>query len=539
MASPDLIPALLQPLRGECSVVQGVSGAEAAIHAIRDALAATDSYRTLRIRPGRAIYEFKTREGEFVVKAFETSFMSRMSPMRFCQAGREWRSIDSAVKKGVPTSQAIGLFSARGKPGVNYLVLERVPGAADFDAYLERERERLLDNPSLLHSLVGTFAQFIAGLHKGGLVHHDLHLRNVLIRPPRGGSPAEFFIIDLADEDFLPGQPGELQRRQNLVYLSLCFLDAPATVRRRFLRDYRRFMADPPIDRELVHDIEGQASQKQFDLNTVRIATCGEASSGIARVQRPDTLLLIYRRASNADLEQLERPLAKSETEAWGDLLFSHFELRFGEGQVWKLKSPIDSLDEPATRRKLEALWGRMLELNAIHAAAPSPLACLLKPPQMSVYARIPGTLSPLVKRKDHDSLDLFEELGRQLVRLHRFGLFFLPLEPETLVEGFSVGSKRRGGRQLVLTAPDHVFRGSPTTLGPQAVASLGRVGRTMLEFAGERQMKEVVWSYARVMRLNLTDTQALLDEARRVPTGNTLVMTRGIERSRLEQGRK
>ena len=107
------------------------------------------------------------------------------------------------------------------------------------------------------------------------------------------------------------------------------------------------------------------------------------------------------------------------------------------------------------------------------------------------------------------------------------------------LAEGFSVASKRRGGRQLVLTAPDHIFRGSPTTLGPQAVASLGRVGRTMLEFAGERQMKELVWSYARVMRLNFNDTDALLDEARRVPTGNTLVMTRGIERSRFEQGKR
>jgi len=539
MNTAEGIPALLKPLRGECAVVQGVSGAEAAIHAIRESLTTPDGFRTLRVRPGRAIYEFKTREGEFLVKAFETSFMTRMSPMRFCQSGREWRSIDSAGRKGIPTSHAVGLFSARGKPGANYLVLERVPGAADFDAYIERERERLLTDVKLLHGLVKTFAKFIAGLHKGGLLHHDLHLRNVLIRPPRAGKAAEFFIIDLADEDFLQHTPSEPQRRENLAYMSLCFLDVPSVVRRRFLRDYRRFMEDPPADRELVRDIEDQAAQKQFDLNTVRIATSAEASSAIARVQRPDTLLLIYRRASNADLEQLERPLAKSDPSEWGDLLLSHFELRFGEGQVWKLKSPIDSTDEAATRRKLEALWGRLLELNAIHAAAPSPLACLLKPPEMGVYARIPGVLSPLVKRKDIDSLDLFEDLGRQLVRLHRFGLFFLPLEPDVLAEGFSVASKRRGGRQLVLTAPDHIFRGSPTTLGPQAVASLGRVGRTMLEFAGERQMKELVWSYARVMRLNFNDTDALLDEARRVPTGNTLVMTRGIERSRFEQGKR
>jgi hypothetical protein len=88
------------------------------------------------------------------------------------------------------------------------------------------------------------------------------------------------------------------------------------------------------------------------------------------------------------------------------------------------------------------------------------------------------------------------------------------------------------------LTAPDHIFRGSPTTLGPQAVASLGRVGRTVREFAGERPMKELIWSYARVLRLNHWDTEALMDEAKRIPTGNTLVMTRGIEKSRLKQGK-
>ncbi|MCA8915839.1 MAG: hypothetical protein KDB90_10550 [Planctomycetes bacterium] len=535
----DNIPALLKPLSGGCTVVEGGAGAEAAAAAIRDALLVPDGFRTMRVRPGRAIYEFKTREGEFILKAFETRFMTRMSPMRFCASGREWKAIQRAEAKGIPTSRAVGLYSGRGKPGANYLVLERVAGAADFEAYLERERERLLTDVRLLRGIVQRFAEFAAGLHKGGLIHHDLHLRNILIRPPRAGRPAEFFIIDLADEDFLPGVPPELQRRQNLAYLSLCFLDAPKVVRRRFLREYRKLMGDGGVERDVARDLENQAEQKQFDLNTVRVATCGEASSAIARVQRPDTLLLIYRKASNADLEQLEKPLAAADPEQWADLLHNHFELRFGEGQIWKLKSPIDSTDEAASRRKLEALWGRMLELNAIHAAAPSPLACLLKPPTLSLFARVPGTLKPLVERKDVDSLHLYEELGRQLVRLHRFGCFFLPLEPETLALGFSVASKRRGGLELVLTAPDHIFRGSPTTLGPQAVASLGRVGRTMLEIAGERQMKELVWSYARVMRLNLFDTNALLDEARRVPTGNTLVLTRGIERSRLEDGKR
>ena len=535
MDTPDQLPALLKPLAGQCTVVEGGSGAEAAILALRDALQQVDGYRTLRVRPGRAIFEFKTRDGEYVLKAFETRFMSRMSPIRFCASGQEWRTIEAAAKRGVPTSRAVALFTGRGKPGANYLLLERVPGAADFDAYLERDRDRLLAEVPLQRSIIKAFSGFVATLHKAGLIHRDLHLRNILIRPPRAGRDAEFFIIDLADEEFAPAQPPEAARRANLAYLSLCFVDAPKSAQRRFLREYRKAMGESGAEREFAHDIELQAAQKQFDLNTVRIATCGEASSAIARVQRPGALLLIYRRASNVDLQQLERPLAKADPAAWADLLHQHFELRLGEGQVWKLKSPIDSVDEPASRRKLEALWGRLLELNAIRAPAPAPLACLLHPPNMSLFARLPGTLSPLFERKSQDLLEIYERLGRELVRMHRFGCFFLPLETETLAEGFGVAAKRRGGLELVLTAPDHIFRGSPTLLGPQAVASLGRVGRTVMQFAGDRAMKEVIWSYARVLRLGLFDTNALLDEARRVPTGNTLVMTRGIERSRLD----
>ena len=269
----DTIPALLKPLVGQCVVVDGDSGAEAAMAAIREALYQPDGFRTQRVRPGRAIYEFKTREGEFIVKAFETRFMTRMSPLRFCPSGREWKTIRHAQARGIPTARPVGLYSARGKPGGNYLVLERLSGAAEFEAYLERERERLRHDVRLLRSLVRGFAEFIAGLHKGGLLHHDLHLRNILVRPPRAGKSAEFFVIDLADEDLQLGTPTETLRRQNLAYLSLCFLDAPSVARRRFLREYRACMGDQGVERDVAHDIESIAAQKQFDLNTVRIAT--------------------------------------------------------------------------------------------------------------------------------------------------------------------------------------------------------------------------------------------------------------------------
>ncbi|MCC7508475.1 MAG: hypothetical protein IT464_03770 [Planctomycetes bacterium] len=537
MNKPDTIPALLLPLCGTCQVLDGGEAAERVLRELQLALAQSTGWRTLRVRPGRAIYEVKTGGGEYLVKAFETSFMSRMSPLRFCPSGRELKTIEAAAAAGISTAKAVGLFSGRSKPVVNYLVLERVTGATEFESYLQRDRERLLEDVNLLRRLVRDFAVFIATLHKSGLLHRDLHLRNILVRPPRGAHAAEFFVIDLAGEDVTGQLPPEADRRANLAQLGLCFLDAPASARRRFLRHYRDVIADESPESDAAHDIERQGAQRQFDMNTLRIATCSEASSVIARVQKEGTLLLIYRRAEGTDLDQLESPLARTDPAKWVDTLYAHFELRLGEGSVWKLKSPIERGEEAMQRRKLEALWGRLLELNAISAPSPSPLACVVRAPEMVLYARIPGPLSPLVAQKDHTSLFLFEELGRQLVRMHRFGCFFLPLETATLVDGLQVASARRGRRTLMLTAPDHIFRGSPTTLGPQAVASLGRVGRTLMEHAGERQMKELVWSYARVLRLNHFDTQALLNEARRVPTGNTLVKTRGIEKSRMEKG--
>lgn len=535
MAGRDAVPALLKPLANGCVVVHGGVPATELLSSLVGALEQPNAWRTIRVRPGRAVFEIRAG-GEYLVKAYEASFMARMSPLRFCASGRELHTLEAASLAGLPTPRAMALYSARGKPSVNFLVIEKVAGTSELESYLQREQDRLREDTVLSRRFIADFAGFVASLHKGGLLHKDLHLRNILVRPPRAGNPAGFFVIDLAGEEVTGTTPPEPARRANLAQLALCFPEAQATARRRFLREYRARMADTGPERDAAHDIEQQAIQRQFDLNTMRIATCAEASSAIARVEKQNTLLLIYRRADGTDLEQLESPLAKAAPQDWHRTIFDHFELRLGEGSIWKLRSPLESADEGSRRRKLEALWGRLLELHAIRAPAPTPLACLADGQQIIVYARVPGPLTPMVKLKDHGALVLFEDLGRRLLRLHRAGCFFLPLETATLAEGLNVASARRGARSVMLTAPDHIFRGSPTALGPQAVASLGRVGRTLLEHSGERQMKELVWSYARVLRLNHFDTNSLLNEARRVPTGNTLVVTRGIEKSRLDR---
>lgn len=530
MASADGIPALLAPLMAECSVMAGGVAAAAAAKAIGAALGEASARHTIAIRAGRGVFEVRTAAGPYVVKAYEAGLMARMSALRFCASGREWRALEAAVKAGIRTAPPVGLVSGK---GVNFVIIAKLTGTAELESYLLRERERLLEDVKLGRALVTAFAQFMADLHRAGLLHHDLHLRNLLVRPPRKGAPAEFFVLDLAEEALSEATPLEHARLQNLAQLSLGFQEVPQTARRRFLREYRRVMGDGGDERLAARAIELQAAELQFNRNTLRVATCADAGAAIARVERRGTVLLIDRGAENADLAQLEAPLSKADPVQWPAVLSDHFELRLGEGCVWKLRSPLADNSAENTRRRLEALWGRLMELKAIGVRAPAPLACLVQGQDILVFGAIPGPLEDMARHRGHDELPLYEGLARDVLRMHRYGCFFLPMEPAQTAQGLMVAKPVRGGQTLVLCAPDHIFRGAPNVLGQQAVASLGRVARAVTLMAGERAMKELVWAYARVLRLAHGDTSALLDEARRVPTGNTLVMTRGIERTR------
>jgi hypothetical protein len=184
-------------------------------------------------------------------------------------------------------------------------------------------------------------------------------------------------------------------------------------------------------------------------------------------------------------------------------------------------------------------IWGRLLELDSLSARAPEPLACLCKTDSIVALGRVNGRLESLAAHKHDRDWKLVDELAHELARLHGAGLFCLPAESAQVMAALSVAVTQTGGREFVLTAPDQLFRGTPTLLGTQAVASLGRVARAVSEALGERATKELIWSYARVHFMNPVDTQMLLEEAARVPTGRTLVMTRGIEKSRLASGAK
>ena len=101
---------------------------------------------------------------------------------------------------------------------------------------------------------------------------------------------------------------GSLPPQQRRANSQLCFPLAPATVRRRFLREYRARVGDSGPERDAAHDVEQQSMQRQFDQHHTR-CHLRQANSAIGARQQA-TLLLVYRRSDGTDLEQLEAPAA-------------------------------------------------------------------------------------------------------------------------------------------------------------------------------------------------------------------------------------
>lgn len=535
-AAATSLPSLLAPLRHECGVIAGGDEALRVSIALREALNAGESVQILRARPDSLSCLILTVEGQFLVKAFQAGFLARLSPLRFCSSGAEFRAHEACRERNIACQRPLALLSAKVGRGVNYLVLERLPNTVPLAAYLEREKERLLDSPQLLRRLTSGLARFVASLHLGGVVLPDLGADRILVRATRQRTEGlEFFVQDVADQS--PAGLAPLVRRMaSLGEFALGFTGWPAPAFVRFLREYLVDAGDSVELRPALRMVQERALARQFERNTLLVARCTEASTSLARVEREGTVLLVNRQTQGLDLEQLEGPLSDAAPQRWEEVLRQHLGLRLGESSLWSVRLDVKAGDPAHQGRRVESSWGRLLELSQVGVEAPRPLACLVSPTAVVVLGRVLGGLVPFGNAEDPE-WKLLDQLTRSLIRMHRAGCYFLPGEPRDILAGLSVALGPRGGREFVLSAPWLLFRGTPGALGMQGIASLGRVARALSEASSERVGRELVWSYARLLRLNRFDGEMLAQEASRVPTGKTLVMTRGIERSRLERG--
>lgn len=528
------IPELLLPLFEESRIVEGGDEALRVSIALREALNVEGHCMILRAQKDLCVAQVSTVEGDFNVRAHESGFMARVSMRRFGASAKEWRALWQCIDRNVSCARPVALLTAN-DGRADYLVTERSSLFTPLPVWLEREHGQLMSYPALARAFAAGLAACIAALHRAGALPLDMDPSQFAVRPPRPGTQRfEFQLLEIS-ADALASVADESRRLRSLGAFLLGFSRWPATLKLRFARDYRALLGDARPERDWIHAVVGNARQRQFDLDTLLVAHCAEASAMQAVVKRDGILLVVRRTVAPAGLAELEELLARSEAAQWESVLTGHFESRVEDGVVCRTVHAAAERKYGWDWRRIEASWGRLCELEAIGARVPKPLACVADLDALVVLGKVGGRLESLAAHRHDRDWRLVDQLARELARYHAFGLYFLPAAASQTLAALSVSVAPGGVREFVLTGQDQLFRGQPSQLGAQAVASLGRVARALGEGLGERALKELVWAYARAMFLKPDETKQLMEEALRVPSGRTLVMTRGIERRRLQ----
>jgi len=111
----------------------------------------------------------------------------------FCAARpfRELRVVESARADGVPTVEVLAVRVDRVGPFLyeGEMVTRELEDAPDLVHWL-----RSPPPPEVRRSMIQALARAVARLHRAGVLHSDLHLKNLLVRQ---GKPPQAYVIDL------------------------------------------------------------------------------------------------------------------------------------------------------------------------------------------------------------------------------------------------------------------------------------------------------------------------------------------------------
>ena len=112
---------------------------------------------------------------------------------------REMIANTHILKKGIQTTEILAAASYKffGPFYRTYLFSLEIPNCIDLITFFDRlpqksHRERLREKASLFRAVARAFVT----MHRGGVYHRDLHLKNILIRNKQGNDTPEIFIID-------------------------------------------------------------------------------------------------------------------------------------------------------------------------------------------------------------------------------------------------------------------------------------------------------------------------------------------------------
>jgi tRNA A-37 threonylcarbamoyl transferase component Bud32 len=186
--------------------------------------------------------------------------------VRPCKARMEYDRAVGVAARGIATVTPLALGEPTGAgPADSFLMTRTLDGTEPLSAFIERTLPTLEPGrrARVALRLAVVLGKFLAGLHDAGVLHHDLHAGNVLLRLGPGDEP-EPYLIDLHAVHL--GRPLDRQARAgNLVIFNRWFvLRVNRSARLRFWKAYLggRWVA---ADREEARDLERATWSSNLD----------------------------------------------------------------------------------------------------------------------------------------------------------------------------------------------------------------------------------------------------------------------------------
>src|SRR5262245_47782439 len=152
--------------------------------------------------PHRTVYRVRLAGVDFHLKHYPVydarAWLRQL--VRPSKARTEFEIAERLAARGVPTfvPLALGEKATALGTGDSWLVTETLPDTVPLSEYVEAAMPRLAaaEQTWRRQALAVALGRFAARMHDGGVLHHDLHAGNLLVRWAGGGLP-ELFLIDL------------------------------------------------------------------------------------------------------------------------------------------------------------------------------------------------------------------------------------------------------------------------------------------------------------------------------------------------------